>query len=193
MSVNRALQSAGDGHFQEMLCRCCLPEKKRRSVWRRRWDNSVAWKGQKRGQREQVKWKRLQMKHAVGGDGGWGVQFGMREIKNEGRGVRERESKQARQKNQSGERDNPALFIYSSYFQGTSHEAFSFNIWWTLWPRFTVLTLYLQGPRVQGCVKPLQRTPFSCCLSCTIRLILTNVKRWTLIWISLKSLCNVYM
>lgn len=56
------------------------------------------------------------------------MQFGMREIKNEGRGVRERESKQARQKNQSGERDNPALFIYSSYFQGTSHEAFSFNI-----------------------------------------------------------------
>lgn len=54
----------------------------------------------------------------------------MREIKNEERGVRERERErnQACQKNQSGERDNHSLFIYSSYFQGTSHEAFSLNI-----------------------------------------------------------------
>lgn len=72
-----------------------------------------------------------------------------------------RESKQAPQKNQSGERDNPWLFIYSSYFQGTSQEVFfALNIWWRSWPWFTVLTLYLQGPRVQGCVTALQRTSF---------------------------------
>lgn len=102
----------------------------------------------------------------------------MREIKNERRGVREwaRESKQAHQKNQSGERDNPSLFIYSSYFQGTSHEAFSLNIWWTLCPWFTVLTLYLQGPRVQGCVTTLQRTSFSHCLS------IARSDRYSLMW-----------
>lgn len=34
----------------------------------------------------------------------------------------------ARQKSQSGERDNPLLFIYPSHVQGTSQEAFSLNI-----------------------------------------------------------------
>lgn len=64
---------------------------------------------------------------------GWGM-CGWHERNNEwGKGretlsERERESKQARQKNQSGERDNPSLFIYSSYFQGTSREAFFLNI-----------------------------------------------------------------
>lgn len=38
----------------------------------------------------------------------------------------------ARQEKQSGERDNPLLFIYSPCFQGTSQRPLSLNIEWTL-------------------------------------------------------------
>lgn len=102
-------------------------EKKKRG---RRWDESAATRERLEGAGEGAERASKVGESAIEAGGkrrqGGGV-GGMREIKNEGRGVREwlRESKQARLKNQSGERDNPRLFIYSSYFQGTSQEAFS--------------------------------------------------------------------
>lgn len=41
---------------------------------------------------------------------------------------RERKSKQNCQEESVKSRDNHSLFIYSSYFQGTSHEAGPLNI-----------------------------------------------------------------
>lgn len=116
----RALQSAGDRHFWQWLCGCGLWKEKKKK------DESAARRerleGAERGSKAEESAIEAVGKRRQGGGVG-----GMREIKNEGRGVREwlRESKQARLKNQSGERDNPRLFIYSSYFQGTSQEAFS--------------------------------------------------------------------
>lgn len=124
----RALQSAGDRHFWQWLCGCGLWKGKKKRG--RRWDESAATRERLEGAGEGAERASKVGESAIEAGGkrrqGGGV-GGMREIKNEGRGVREwlRESKQARLKNQSGERDNPRLFIYSSYFQGTSQEAFS--------------------------------------------------------------------